>query len=733
MAAVVKLVNDPITPPSVSVPGDDAPIKKIKAEDLKMLGTKLDKLFMQYVSDRRVQELKWLRNLRQYLGVYDPDVEKELSPNRSRAYPKLTRVKCVSTLSRIMSLMFPSDEKNWELKASPSPDMSPTDVQQAITDQQKKDQEANASVSVDDDYITAAVQTLADSRASKLAVLIDDQMEELGGDQTLDYIALNRAVVRSGIMYGLGLLLGPFARELKTTVWSMDPQSGQPVPKSKTKYMPMFEFCTVWDFYPDLSAKTLRGMDGHFTRKVMSRAQIQDLTDRMDFFNEVIEQYLRDFPTGNYRPQPFETELRAMGVKVNVNEIKTETSKYEVLIWHGPVDGHLLVLAGVDVPEEKLSKNMDAEIWLLGGNVIKADLNPWVTLGVDVRTYHPFIFDEDDTSPIGNGLPNIVRDSQMSVSAGSRMLLDNASVTCGPNLELNTSLLRADQDLSAISAYRNWYRDDDGPSSQYAAVRNVSIDAHIDDLLKIVDLFMKFADAETFVNAATGGDIEKMPSEPMRTAAGASMMRGDAALPFKDIIRNFDMFTMSVIYSMVQFNRKFNPTLAPEGDYNVIARGATSLIAKEVRGMQADSFAQTTPPEQMIHVDERKLVKSRLAARDMTDMLVTESEAKRRQAAKDKQMQEQAELAKALSEANERKLLSDAFKNIAQGEKNLVGAQAVTTNAALDILQTGLEHKVGEASVAQAEQQLQQQAQPQQPQAQPQEGMPQAEPGGPQQ
>jgi len=184
---------------------------------------------------------------------------------------------------------------------------------------------------------------------------------------------------------------------------------------------------------------------------------------------------------------------------------------------------------------------------------------------------------------------------------------------------------------------------------------------------------------------------------------------------------------------MVQFILKFNPTLAPEGDYNVIARGATSLIAKEVRGMQADSFAQTTPPEQMIHVDERKLVKSRLAARDMTDMLVTESEAKRRQTAKDKQMQEQAELAKALSEANERKLLSDAFKNIAQGEKNLVGAQAVTTNAALDILQTGLEHKVGEASVAQAEQQLQQQAQPQQPQAQPQEGMPQAEPGGPQQ
>jgi hypothetical protein len=732
MAAAVKLRNDPINPPAVAVPGSDGPIRKIKSEDLKMLGQKLDRLFTQYVSDRRIQELKWLRNLRQYLGYYDPDIEKEMSATRSKSYPKVTRIKCVSTLSRIMYLMFPSDEKNWALKASPSPDMSPQDVQQAIADQQKKDKEDGAELEVDDDYITAAVQTLANSRAEKLATLIDDQMEELGGNQTLDYIALNRAVIKSGIMYGLGVLLGPYAREIKTTTWTKNPQTGAYMPKLKTKYMPMFEFCTVWDFYPDLSAKNFMSMDGYFTRKVMSRAQVKALGKRMDFFEDVIDKYLTDFPVGNYRPQPFETDLRGMGVKVNVNETKTETSKYEVLIWQGPVDGHLLSLAGVDVPADKLSDSMDAEVWMIAGNVIKADLNPWVELGVDVRTYHPFIFDEDDTAPIGNGLPNIVRDSQMSVCAGSRMLLDNASVVCGPNLELNTDLLRADQDLSSISAYKNWYREGTGADAQYPAVRNVSVDAHLDDLMKIIDLYLKFADSETFVNPATGGDMEKMPSEPMRTAAGASMMRGDAALPFKDIIRNFDQFTMSMVYAMVQFNRKFNPSLAPEGDYNVIARGATSLIAKEVRGMQADSFSQTTKPEEMIHVDERKLVKMRLAARDMNDVLVSEAEAKRRQDGKNKTMQEQAELAKKQAEADERKTLADAYKNISQGTKNLSASQAQIVNAALEILQNGLEHKVGADVMDQADQQMQQTMQPQ-PQMPPDGqggGMPPEDQGG---
>ena len=53
-----------------------------------------------------------------------------------------------------------------------------------------------------------------------------------------------------------------------------------------------------------------------------------------------------------------------MGVKVNVNEMKTETMKYEVMVWHGPVDGRLLQEIGVDVSPDKISDYIDAEIWM---------------------------------------------------------------------------------------------------------------------------------------------------------------------------------------------------------------------------------------------------------------------------------------------------------------------------------------------------------------------------------
>ena len=685
-----------LDPTSVKVDdATDAPVTRLNPDQLKTLGQNLGRLFMMYASDRVVVEQRWLRNQRQYLGLYDPDIEKELSPTRSRVYPRLTRVKVISVLSRIMNLMFPGNDKNWTLKASPSPDMSPDDIKKAVQDAADKDKEAGVQPKVDADYALSAIQVLADKRADDLTTLILDQLEEIGGDQSSDYVSLNRKVLKSGLTYGPGVLCGPYVREEKSTAWQMDPMSGQIMPMPKTAYKPQFEFGSVWDWYPDMSAKTLESSDGYFWRKVMTRSQLRKLASRPDFMGDVIKKYLASHATGNYRPRIHETELRAMGVKVNVNEMKAETSKFEAIIWHGPISGVELQAAGVDVPDNKLADDLDAEVWTLDENVIKCVMNPWKELGIDVRTIHTFLFDEDDTSPVGQGLPNIMRDSQMAVCAAARMLMDNASIVCGPQLEINTTLLRPDQDLTSIVSYRNWYRDDDGITAQWPAVRNVEINGHLSELQSIIDMWMKFADTETFVGPATGGDMTQAPSEPLRTAAGASMMRGDQALPFKDIIRSFDAFTMSVIQSLVQFNKKFNPDKAPEGDYNVIARGATSLMAKEVRGIQIDQLAQTLTDEEKVNVDMRKFARERFRVRDLDDLLKSEEQVARDKAQADQAMQEAQDQQKKMQEAQVRKLVSDEAKNMASAQMHAADADATQIVTAIDILERGVDSAMG--------------------------------------
>jgi hypothetical protein len=557
----------------------------------------------------------------------------------------------------------------------------------------ERDAQNGTRTQMTEELVQNAVNALAQERAVALRNLIDDQLQEIGGDQTLDYIALNRKVVQSGVMYGIGVLKGPMVRVQRNVSWGTGGVGGMPMPHVTEKYKPSFEFLPVWDYYPDMSAKDLRsGADGWFERIVMTRSQLRALANRPDFFGNIIRGYIARTPGGNYKAQAHEQELRTLGVSINVNDMRAETGKFEVIVWHGPVSGQMLREAGADVPDDRLADDVEAEVWMTGDSVIKADMNPWRKIGAhDVKTAHVFVFDEDDSSPVGNGLPAVIRDSQMSVSAATRMLLDNAGVICGPQLEINTALLRADQDVGSVHAYKVWYRDDDGPTAQWPAVRNVSIDGHLPDLLSTIQLFMNFADMESFVNPANGGDVQRGQGEPMRTAAGASMLRGEAALPFKDIIRNFDTFTQSVVSSLVQFNRKFNPSEALEGDYNVIARGATSLIAKEVRGIQVDTLVATLTPEERDHIDERKLVEQRFAVRDMQDVLVPPVEAERRRQARQAQMQEQQEQMRALAQAEVRKTLADAFKAITQGQKNAAAADAQNVNAALEVLAAGSE------------------------------------------
>lgn len=134
----------------------------------------------------------------------------------------------------------------------------------------------------------------------------------------------------------------------------------------------------------------------------------------------------------------------------------------------------------------------------------------------------------------------------------------------------------------------------------------------------------------------------------------------------------------------------------PEGDYNVIARGATSLVAKEVRGMQMDMLAQTLTDDEWDHLDRRKFVRARLAVRDMEDMLVPEAQAQINRDMRMQAQQEQMDIARQTARAELRELASEAYKNMTQGNKNQVNADVARTNAALDVLEKGTEDEPDE-------------------------------------
>ena len=101
-------------------------------EKMQAFGTRMFKLFETHKADRKPAEEHWLKNLRQYRGIYDPEVLKLIPKDCSKAYPKLTRWKVIGTVARLMQMLFPQTEKNYSVKPSPLPDLKVEQLQEVL-------------------------------------------------------------------------------------------------------------------------------------------------------------------------------------------------------------------------------------------------------------------------------------------------------------------------------------------------------------------------------------------------------------------------------------------------------------------------------------------------------------------------------------------------------------------------------------------------------------------------
>jgi hypothetical protein len=148
-----------------------------------------------------------------------------------------------------------------------------------------------------------------------------------------------------------------------------------------------------------------------------------------------------------------------------------------------------------------------------------------------------------------------------------------------------------------------------------------------------------------------------------------SMMSGGANMVAKDYVRAFDLFTSSVIGSMVRWNMELNEDPEIKGDYNVVAKGNISLVAKEARGMAIDQMWATLTPEERLRFKDQEVLIERLKARDLPlDLLETKAVGDKKVADAMQAQQMAAQIDQGLTQAKTQKLGADT-------QKAMTGAQ----------------------------------------------------------
>lgn len=593
------------------------------SDDLAKLGSQLRGQLDDFIKDRDLLEIQWLKNLRQYTAKYDPSVLSLIPEERSHVYPRDTRVKVKGGVAKMMEMMFPAQERNWELEVSPTPSI-PKDALQSIIDElQAQTDEEGQPIPITSEDIEREVRDFASKRMDNMETEIADQL----ADKNIDYPQMSKRVLRSGYIYGFGVARSPMVRTQTERIWELDEVTGEYEAVKKKVRRPYPEDVRIWDYYPDLMAKNWRDQEIGFERVVMTRHSLRQLTTRPDFKKEVIKEYIRNHPTGNYKAQTYETELQILAKTTNLTD--RTSRRYEVYRALGFISAHMLQAAGVKIAEDELDKDIFADIWFIDNHVIKARKASFGERHSD--QYHAFIYAEDEDSGLtGVGLPEEVRDSQMSLCASSRALMDNMAAIAGPIFEVNTDLLgKGRKSIGPIHAFMTIEREGEGVEGQYPAVRDISTQSHIPEILSIIEMHRQQLDVESNLPSFTLGNMQQPLGEAFRTTNNMSMMMGSANMITKDTVRAFDKYTTSLIGSILGWNMEFNENEELKGDYQVRAKGNLSLVAKEVRGAALDQFITTLSEEDRAMFDMYGINLDRLKARDLpTDRLLPEDEAK---------------------------------------------------------------------------------------------------------
>jgi len=562
-------------------------------QEIMNLGARLNQLYSEYKDARRETENDWISDLRQFSGQYDPETLARLaeaSGTRSKVFVGLTRTKVMSAYSRIVDLLFQSSDSFYGIKPTPRPSINPmkrAEMQQQLIQNivalgQGQPPEVIQQVLAENEAriqegLQEQEQQWADKAAEEMKEDIDDQLIEENTEQKMKEAILESCIFGSGAIKSGTIKIEQ--RQSYQRVIGEDGQEGFAMAMEEV-VKPEIESVSIFDLYPDPYCTSLENCSGLFRRHVLTRRQFRELADLPSFDTEVILSILKDNRKGNHDEQDHERTRREIAGITDVGD----SHRFELLEFWGTLDGYDLKDAGVELPEgSDPSADFDANIWIVDSKVIRATLNPIKGYRIP---YQVFPYERSPHQFWGVGVPRMMRDSQQTMNAVTRIWLDNMALSSGPMVEVNTDLLAAGEDPTDLHPWRVFLRS--GGDGSMPAVRYYQPVANANGLNQIIEIFRRFADETTSLPSYTHGEQTKSLN---KTATGISMLMGAANVALKSTIKNIDDFLIRpMIESLFHFNMEYGTNERAKGDLKIVARGSTALVQKEVQSQRLLQF-----------------------------------------------------------------------------------------------------------------------------------------------
>lgn len=525
--------------------------------------------FQDRASRREVKEQQWLRSASLYYGSLAVDGtfsnrEMPFQPTNTRRRPdiNIVRAKCNVAIAQTISMQFGTGSKNWDIEPAPN-------AVSALTWQASAGMEQEIAAQLD---------------RSKWAFE-------------------NRKAMWDRVVLGTGVMKGPVNTGTPVRAYEQLEGSTTWVPTVTVDKSPSVIRVNPWFFYPDETVQDSCQLEDTLEIHPMSKLDLKEYVNHPGFVGKNVRKVLEEKPQDYYS-----ANWKDFASLTDSNPYLFD-NKYLVIEYHGPIKKEELATVGISPTYESEDDCYYGEVWVCQGHLLRVELEN-IEASFKVP-YYMCPWERDLSSVFGFGVPLMMEDAQRVVNQTWHMILDNSSLSSGPQVAMQRHLVEPASGDWKLGPGAIWHLTDTqatvAQAIQFFEVPNVT-----GQIIPVLNMAMGFAEEESCIPLLSAGLQSPQIAD---TATGSAIMM-QASTTLLDFMSEEwdDRITEPAISGMVAWNMQYNPNPAIKGNFAVDVRTSTEYKNKQlhIRDLEKLSVEAAQNPELAKRVDVGMLARARL-------------------------------------------------------------------------------------------------------------------------
>lgn len=549
--------------------------------------------YYDYRRDREVRGIadRLVEALRAYNGEYTPKKLSEIQKfGGSEVYSRLSSLKCRGATAMLRDIYL-AGEKPWFIQPTPVPTL-PEDITGSITELMQAEIGGleQAGQPVDDTQVKERVEQLV--KAAEKAALKQAQDEAKDATRYLDDMLVEGAFYDAFVEFLHNLTVFPFAF-MKGPVVKMATdvrwENGEAVSKDTPKMF--WTSPSPFDIYWQTGVDRFEDADV-IERIRLSRAQLNSLLGVPGYDDDALREVLTAYGNGGLSEWLDYTDTERARLQSREDPHINRSDLIDTLEFHGHIQGRMLLEYGYDeedIPDPDTDYFCTA--WLIDSWVIKVQIDP------NPRKRHPFYMTSFEKIPgaiMGHGIPEIIADIQDIANASLRALVNNLSISSGPQVVVNDDRVSPNTNSDDLYPWKRWHVLNDPMGSVEPAVNFFQPNSNSQELLQVYQNMTVIADEISSIPRYMTGSATGQGGAG-RTASGLSMLMQNAGKVLQSVAANIDndIFSplLQKLYDTVLLTDESGRL---QGDEQIRVRGVVFANQRETERARLLEFMQLT-------------------------------------------------------------------------------------------------------------------------------------------